>query len=65
MLHREQRGSDPRRDADLAVDVLDVHTTREMAARIATAIEQRLSLVLEAAEQALEAQPSRSAQRVF
>jgi hypothetical protein len=41
------------------------HTTREMAARIATAIEQRLRLVLEAAEQALEAQPSRSSQRVF
>ena len=41
------------------------HTTPEMAARIAAAIEQRLRLVLEAAEQALEAQPSRSAQRVF
>jgi hypothetical protein len=41
------------------------HTTPEMAARIATAIEQRLRLVLEVAEQALEAQPSRSSRRVF
>ena len=41
------------------------HTTPEMAAHIATAIEQRLRLVLEVAEQALEAQPSRSTRRVF
>ena len=41
------------------------HTTPEMAARIATAIEQRLRLVLEVAEQALEAQPHRSTRRVF
>jgi integrase len=41
------------------------HTTPEMAARIATAIEQRLTVVLKAAEQALEAQPHHSAQRVF
>jgi integrase len=41
------------------------HTTPEMAAGIATAIEQRLRLVLEVAEQALEAQSSRSSQRVF
>ena len=41
------------------------YNTREMAARIATAIEQRLRLVLEAADQALEAQLSCSAQRVF
>ncbi len=41
------------------------HTTREMAARIAVAIEQRLRLVLEVAEQALEADPHRSTQRVF
>jgi hypothetical protein len=34
------------------------HTTPEMASRIAAAIEQRLRLVLEVAEQALEAQPS-------
>jgi hypothetical protein len=36
-----------------------------MAARIATAIEQRLRLVLEVAEQALETQPRRSTQRVI
>jgi predicted ArsR family transcriptional regulator len=41
------------------------HTTPEMAARIATAIEQRLTVVLKVAEQALEAHPSRSTQRVF
>jgi hypothetical protein len=41
------------------------HTTPEMAASIAAAIEQRLTVVLEVAEQALEAHPSRSAQRVF
>jgi integrase len=41
------------------------HTTPETAARIATAIEQRLSVVLKVAEQALEAHPSRSTQRVF
>ena len=41
------------------------HTTPEMAARIATAIEQRLTVMLEAAEQALEGHPSRSSQRVF
>ncbi|HJW36089.1 MAG TPA: tyrosine-type recombinase/integrase [Actinomycetes bacterium] len=41
------------------------HTTPEMATRIATAIEQRLAVVLEVAEQALEAQPHRSTQRAF
>jgi predicted ArsR family transcriptional regulator len=41
------------------------HTTPEMAARISTAIEQRLKVVLEVAEQALEAEPSRSTRRVF
>jgi integrase len=41
------------------------HTTPEMAARIATAIEQRLTVLLKVAEQALEACPSRSTQRVF
>jgi hypothetical protein len=41
------------------------HTTPEMAARIATAIEQRLTVVLKVAEQVLEAHPSRSTQRVF
>jgi len=41
------------------------HTTPEMAARIATAIEQRLRVVLEVAEQALEAYSNRSTRRVF
>jgi ribonuclease BN (tRNA processing enzyme) len=41
------------------------HTTPAMAARIATAIEQRLRLVLEVAEQALEDRPNRSTRRVF
>jgi integrase len=41
------------------------HTTPDMAARIATAIEQRLRRVQEAAEQALKTEPSRSTQRVF
>jgi hypothetical protein len=36
-----------------------------MAGRIATAIEQRLRLVLELAEQALEAHPNRSMRRVL
>jgi hypothetical protein len=41
------------------------HTTPEMAGCIATAIEQRLRLVLELVEQALEAHPNRSTRRVF
>jgi integrase len=41
------------------------HTTPEMAARIAAAIEQRLTVVLRVAERALEAHPRRSTQRVF
>jgi hypothetical protein len=41
------------------------HTTPEMAARIATAIEQRLRVVLEVAEQALEAYSNRLTRRVF
>jgi len=41
------------------------HTTPEMAARIATAIEQRFTVVSKVAEQALEALPNRPAQRVF
>jgi hypothetical protein len=36
-----------------------------MAARIAAAIEQRLTVVLEVAEQVLEAHPNRSTHRVF
>ena len=41
------------------------HTTPAMAARIATAIEQRLTVVLEVAEQDLEAHSNRSTRRVF
>ena len=36
------------------------HTTPEMAARITTAIQQRLKVVLEVAEQTLKSHPSRS-----
>jgi hypothetical protein len=42
-----------------------LYTTPEMAARIATAIQQRLTVVLKVAEQALETHPSRSTHRVF
>jgi uncharacterized protein with FMN-binding domain len=49
----------------LVADVITAVTTPELAARIATAIEQRLTVVLEVAEQALETHPSRSSQRVF
>ena len=41
------------------------HTSPEMATRIATAIEQRLKVVLEVAEQALQAHPNCSTRRVF
>jgi hypothetical protein len=41
------------------------HTTPEMAARITTAIQQRLKVVLEVAEQTLKSHPSRSTRRVF
>jgi integrase len=41
------------------------HTTPEMAARIATAIQRRLTVVLKVAQQTLEAHPSRSTQRVL
>jgi nitrogen regulatory protein PII len=41
------------------------HTTPKMAARVAAAVEQRLRVVLEVAEQAFEGQPNRSTQRVF
>ena len=53
----QQRGS--------AMDAHYQHTTPEMATRIATAIEQRLKVALEVAEQALEAHPGRSTRRVF
>ena len=38
------------------------HTTPEMAGRIAVAIEQRLTVVLSVAEQALKTHPNRSTQ---
>jgi integrase len=41
------------------------HTTPEMAARVAAAIQQRLTVVLHIAEQRLEVNPNRSAHRVF
>jgi integrase len=41
------------------------HTTPEMAARVAAAVEQRLRLALEVAEQALETDPNRSTWRTF
>jgi hypothetical protein len=41
------------------------HTTPEMAARVATAVQQRLTVVLQVAEQTLENHPNRSAPRVF
>jgi hypothetical protein len=48
-----------------AMGALYRHTTPEMAARISMAIEQRLTVVLEVAEQAIEAHPNRSTHRVF
>jgi integrase len=41
------------------------HTTPEMAARVVEAIQQRLTVVLEVAELAVERLPDRSALRVF
>ena len=41
------------------------HSAPEMAARIATAIEQRLRVVGEVAKVGLEADPDRSTPRVF
>ena len=41
------------------------HTTPEMAARVADAIQQRLAIVLRVAEESLENKPNRSALRVF
>jgi predicted ArsR family transcriptional regulator len=41
------------------------HTTTEMAARVAAALQERLTVVLQVAEQALENPPNRSALRVF
>jgi hypothetical protein len=41
------------------------HTTPEMAARAVDAIQQRLTVVLQVAEQSLEGYPNRWALRVF
>jgi Phage integrase family len=41
------------------------HTTPEMAGRVIDAIQQRLTIVLRVAEQALEGHPNRSGLRVF
>jgi hypothetical protein len=41
------------------------HTTPEMAARVIAAVQQRLTIVLQVAEQALEDHSNRSALRVF
>jgi hypothetical protein len=41
------------------------HTTPEMAARAVEAIQQRLTVVLEVAELAVERHPNRSTLRVF
>jgi hypothetical protein len=54
---RQQRGS--------AMGAHYRHTTPEMAARVTAAVQQRLTVVLQVAEQALENHPNRSAPRVF
>jgi integrase len=41
------------------------HTTPEMAARVTAAIQQRLTVVLQGAEQAIENHPNRSGARMF
>jgi hypothetical protein len=41
------------------------HTTPEMAARIVDGIQQRLTVVLQVAEQTHEHHPNRSSHRVF
>ena len=41
------------------------HTTPEMAARAVDAIQQRLTVVLQVAEQTVERHPNRPAQRVL
>jgi hypothetical protein len=41
------------------------HTTPEMAARVIDAIQQRLTIVLQVAEESLENYPNRSAPGVF
>jgi integrase len=54
---RQQRGS--------AMGAHYRHTTPEMAARVTAAVQQRLTVVLQVAEQTLENHPNRSAPRVF
>ena len=41
------------------------HTTLEMAIRVIDAVQQRLTLVLQVAEESLEKHPNRSALREF
>jgi ribonuclease BN (tRNA processing enzyme) len=41
------------------------HTTPEMAARVVDAIQQRLAVIIQVAEETLEARPNRSALRVY
>jgi hypothetical protein len=41
------------------------HTTTEMAARVAAAVEERLTVVLRVAEQTLESRPNRTTLRVY
>jgi hypothetical protein len=41
------------------------HTTPEMAARVVTAIQARLAVVVRTAEEALEANPNQAPRRVF
>jgi hypothetical protein len=50
---RQQRGS--------AMGAHYRHTTPQVAARVATAVQERLTVVLQVAEQAIEDQPARSA----
>ena len=64
-LMGHQRSRHGELDGDSRIGARYRHTTDEMAARIATAIEQRLKVVLKIAEQALEARPNRSTHRVF
>jgi hypothetical protein len=54
---RQQRGS--------AMGAHYRHTTPEMAARTVDAIQQRLTVVLEVADLAVESHPNRSTIRVF
>jgi hypothetical protein len=62
----------PRHDREHACDLpaagwqlLKRHTTPEMAARVVEAIQQRLTIVLQVAEESLESHLNRSAPGVF